>query len=247
MKHWSLCWAFALLLLQACAMPQHRVASDTIRGGPSTLIYVARRGWHVDVGFRALDLTPPLAAVAADFPHAQYLFFGFGDRRYLVSRHKNVPNLLAALWPGAAMVLATGLDAAPEEAFGAKNVTRLRVTVMQAQAAQQFIWDSLVKANAVLRFYEEGPYAGSLYYSAVPRYSAVHTCNTWIAEALKAADLPVHSRGVVFAAQLWSQLRSIAAPDGAARSTAIASPSGAPIAKESWPYSATTSFGLPLS
>ena len=224
MKKWSLCWALAILLQSGCALvPQHRLTAGAIGEAPSTLLYVARRGWHMDVGFRVVDLAPPLAAVAADLPQAQYLFFGFGDRRYLLSRHKKFPNTLAALWPGAAMVLATGLDATPDEAFGAENVIRLRVPVTQAQAAQQFVWNSLVKANTTLRFYAKGPYAGSLYYSAIPTYSALHTCNTWIAEALRAADLPVHSRGVVFAAQLWSQLRSIAAPVDAARSSAITS------------------------
>jgi len=211
-----------------------------VGGDSSTLIYVARRGWHMDVGFRVLDLAPPLAAVAADFPHAQYLFFGFGDRRYLVSGHKNFPNMLAALWPGAAMVLATALDGTPEEAFGAQNVIRLRVPVMQAQAGQEFVWDSLVKENATLHVYADGPYAGSLYYRAIPTYSAVHTCNTWIAEALGATDLPVHSRGVVFAAQLWSQLSGIAA----ARLAAVR-PAASAHRSESRPDAATRPFALP--
>jgi hypothetical protein len=49
----------------------------------------------------------------------------------------------------------------------------------------------------------------SLFFAAAPKYSAVHTCNTWAAEALRAAGLPIHSRGVVFASQLWSQIRRI--------------------------------------
>lgn len=174
---------------------------------PRTVIYVARRGWHIDIGFGASDLTLPLAAVAADFPNVHYLFFGFGDRRYLAATNKNFPNMLAALWPGAAVLLVTGLVAAPGEAFGAEHVIRLEVTSAEAQAAQDFVWNSLAKpATAGLNFYARGPYAGSLYYSALPRYSALHTCNTWAAEVLQAADLPIHSVGVVFAGELWSQV-----------------------------------------
>jgi Protein of unknown function (DUF2459) len=117
--------------------------------------------------------------------------------------------LLAALWPGAAMVLATGLVAPPEEAFGDVNVVRLRVSTLQAQEARDFVWNSLVKANGAVRFYAKGPYEESLYYSAVPTYSAVYTCNTWVAEALRTTGLPIHSVGVVFAAQLWTQVRRI--------------------------------------
>jgi hypothetical protein len=74
---------------------------------------------------------------------------------------------------------------------------------------QEFVWNSFLKVHPTLHYYAKGPYEGSLYYSAVPTYSAVHTCNTWVAEALKAGALHVHTAGVVFAAQLWSQLRSL--------------------------------------
>jgi hypothetical protein len=49
----------------------------------------------------------------------------------------------------------------------------------------------------------------SAYYESVQRYSALHTCNTWAAEALKSAELPVSSSGVEFAWQLWEQVRRL--------------------------------------
>jgi Protein of unknown function (DUF2459) len=210
MKRSALCSMGLLLLLAGCtAMPVRRAAQGVSRPVPPVTVYVARRGWHIDIGFRVSDLEPPLAAVAQDFPDARYLFFGFGDRRYLVSRNKNFPSMLAALWPGAGMVLATSLLVTPEEAFGASYVMHLRVSPARAQDAQDFVWNALVKTDAAVRYYAKGPYAGSLYYSAIPTYSAVHTCNTWVAEALQAAAVPIRSVAVVFAAQLWSQLQSI--------------------------------------
>jgi hypothetical protein len=53
----------------------------------------------------------------------------------------------------------------------------------------------------------EGPYDESAYYGASARYSALHTCNTWAAEALRAAGLDVRTRFVVFAGQTWNQAR----------------------------------------
>ena len=200
----------ALLLLQACSdMPQRQPDDSTPRAGPPTTIYVARRGWHIDVGFSTADLKPPLASVIASFPSSRYLFFGFGDRHYLVAKHKNFPGLLAALWPGAAVVLVTGLVAVPEEAFGTGRVIRLAVTPAQERAAQAFVWTSFVKDNGVLTIYARGPYDGSSFFGAVPKYSALHTCNTWAAEVLQAAGLRIHSIAVVFAAQLWPQVRHI--------------------------------------
>ncbi len=52
----------------------------------------------------------------------------------------------------------------------------------------------------------QGPYAGSRFFPARLSYSALHTCNTWTADALQAGGVPLHSAGVFFAWQLWDQL-----------------------------------------
>jgi hypothetical protein len=149
--------------------------------------------------------------LADDFPGVRFLFFGFGDRHYLLAKEQSFPAMLAALWPGPGMMLVTGLSATPHEAFGAAQVIVLAVTPDQLQAAQRFVWDSLAKdQDASPGPHAKGPYQGSLYFSATMRYSAAHTCNTWAAEALHAASLPVRSRGVVFAGQLWSQAQRLA-------------------------------------
>ena len=182
----------------------------------SAVIYVARRGWHIDVGFAAADLQPPLNAVAAQFPGVRYLFFGFGDQHYLLAKDRNGPVLLAALWPGRGMILATALASSPQEAFGTTHVAALFVTEKQARDTQAFVWRSMDKQSAEqesgangIKPYAVGPYEGSLYFAATPRYSAFHTCNTWVAESLRAAELPIHSAGVIFAGQLWSQVRRL--------------------------------------
>lgn len=167
----------------------------------SETILVVRRGWHVDVGFPAEQISAPLDAVAQKFPGARYVFFGFGDRHYLLSQHHGLATL-GALWPGAAVILVTALKATPGEAFGASAVVELHVTDTQLRAAQAFIWKSLAHGDEV---YAPGPYDGSLYFSATARYSGLHTCNTWVAESLRAAGLPVRSRAVIFAGQIWSQ------------------------------------------
>jgi hypothetical protein len=58
-----------------------------------------------------------------------------------------------------------------------------------------------------------GPYAGSRYYESAQRYSAVYTCNTWAADALRTAGLPVRATGVAFAGALWRQVRPLRAPE----------------------------------
>jgi hypothetical protein len=45
-----------------------------------------------------------------------------------------------------------------------------------------------------------------VFYAATGTYDLSHTCNTWTAEALRAAGAPVSAAGVVFAGQLLDQL-----------------------------------------
>ena len=214
-----------LLALAALLTMPHSSAAQSPSSASSAVIYVVRRGWHIDVGFEVTELQPPLKSLATQFPGARYLVFGFGDQHYLLAKNHNAPVLLAALWPGRGMLLVTGLTSPPQEAFGADHVAALAVTAEHTLGAQTFIWQSLDRremsnsaadrtgaaegAADQLKSYQRGPYEGSLYFSATPTYSAFHTCNTWAAEALHAATLPVHSAGVVFAGQLWRQVRRL--------------------------------------
>jgi len=179
--------------------------------GPAVTLFVVRREWHIEVGFAVADLGPPLRPVSARFPGAKYLTFGFGDRRYFLAKHRNAPVLLGALWPGPALVLVTGLADTPAAAFGGTDVAELMLSAEQARAVQSFIRGSLSQAQPDVdpSPYAPGPYEGSLYYAARQRYSAFHTCNTWAAEALRAGEVPVHVRGVVFAGQLWPRVEKL--------------------------------------
>jgi Protein of unknown function (DUF2459) len=172
-------------------------------------VYVARRGWHIDVGMAVADLALPLASVAQTLPQAQYIFFGFGDRHFLLAKHHNAPVLLASIWPGQGLMLLTGLSAAPEQGFGADHVIRLMVGAEQMQALQAFVWKSLQTREGALTAQDPGPYEDSMYLPAAMKYSALHTCNTWVAEALRAGGFRVHSAGVIFAGQLWPQVRRL--------------------------------------
>ena len=182
--------------------------ADISAAGEPTVL-VARRGWHIDVGLAVENLSPPLASLAAHLPDAKYTFFGFADKHYLLAPKRNAPVLLSALWPGAGIILATGLPNSPREAFGENHVIALQLDEANLAALQSFIWKSLRTNGANVDIYQHGPYEGSAYFLASQKYSAFHTCNTWGAEALQAAGFRVHTHGVLFAGQLWVQARRL--------------------------------------
>jgi len=202
-------WAMAVLWASGACSAQEATPSPFTYAGASSSVYIARRGWHIDIGLAASDLTPPLDAVADNFVGVRYIFLGFADKHYLSAKNHSAPTLLAALWPGGAVILVTALSGSPDEGFGASHVIHLPLREDQMRALRTFLWNSLVATDQTLSVYRDGPYEGSSYYLARAKYSAFHTCNTWAAQALRAAGLRVHTTGVIFAGQLWSQARRL--------------------------------------
>lgn len=199
-------------LLTACLSVKHEVRMTPAAGVSDTrIVYLVRRKWHIDVGFAAADLGAPLESLGARFPGATYVFFGFGDRRYLLAKHRNAPVLLGALWPGPGLVLMTAIEGSPQAAFGASQVIEFQVPSKDVVAAQTFVRASIASTDST-----PGPYEDSLYFGALARYSALHTCNTWAAETLKSAGLPFRSQGVLFAGQLWASALKFASRENAA-------------------------------
>jgi hypothetical protein len=209
-----------MALLVACSASPPRLAQPPSSGAAdgTASLYVIKRKWHVDIGLATADLQPPLASLRAQFPPTQYLLFGFGDRHYLLDQDRGFSGALAALWPGPGLMLVTGLSTSLQVAFGEDNVIEITVTAAQLRDAQAFVWRALAAHEGAIAALRAGPYEGSLYYSASQAYSAVHTCNTWAAEALRAAGLPVHSFGVELAPQLWIQAQRLGHRQGVAPS-----------------------------
>jgi uncharacterized protein (TIGR02117 family) len=206
-------WAIALttLALAACGtVPlQNTELAAGADAGPPVVIFVIRRSWHTDIGFDVADLHLPLASLRPMLPRASYLLFGFGDRHYFMHRGESIGTTIGAAWPGAGLVLMTGLTETPEQAFSAAGVIRLTLSASQARRLESFVWETLATRENAASALAAGPYDGSFYYASTTRYSGLHTCNTWTAEGLEAAGLPVHSFAVEFSGQIWRQVRTI--------------------------------------
>jgi hypothetical protein len=138
-----------LAVLAACATVP-RDEAPGLDDADAATVYVVRRGWHTDIGFAVRDLDGPLAAVAGNFPGADYLIVGFGDRGYLEARERGAADLLA-LWPGEGLMLATGIKAPPQQAFGADEVVELRLRRKAMAAVRGFVQGSFRLPAAIQR------------------------------------------------------------------------------------------------
>ena len=179
---------------------------------PTEAIYVISGGWHTELGLSVQAITGSLAALKPEFPSARYLVFGWGAHDYYMSQNPGIGDLLRAAASGPAVMLVIPLKISPEAFFGAANVFALPAPSGGIQPLSDFLWDYLaVDKEGPPRRVGTGPYLQSVFYASTGTYNLGHTCNTWTAEALYAAGLPVNAAGVVFASQVLDQLSSIRA------------------------------------
>jgi uncharacterized protein (TIGR02117 family) len=196
--------------LAGCAATSARPEIGT--GAPEATLYVIGRGWHTDVGLPVPDIAGPLAILAQSFPGVRVLVFGFGERAYLLSRDKGLAEMLRALFPGPGAMLVTALSTAPAAAFGPSHVIAFRLSRARFNRVAAFLWSYLKHdRQGTPEPIAPGPYPGSMFYASNGTYSLGYTCNTWTAEALRSGGLPIAVSGVLFAGQVWRQVRQIAA------------------------------------
>ena len=175
-------------------------------------IYVIAAGWHTEIALPVQAIHDPLRAVAPDFPGARYLSFGWGERNYYMARAPTVGDAMSALFPGPAVLLVTPLYGPPRASRPSAQVFELGLSTAGLDRLSNHLWAAFEKSgDGTPRRLAAGPGPGSVFYAATGTYSASYTCNTWTAEGLRVAGVPVSSAGVVFAGELTDQLRSLGA------------------------------------
>ena len=171
-------------------------------------IYVLRGGWHTELALPLQLIDSLLSGLKSDFPGARYLVFGWGARDYYMAQNPGIAEATRALSPGPAVMLVMALPSAPSENAFVVFVSRQGVARLS-----RWLWNELAKApGEEPQRVAAGPHPQSVFYAGTGSYDASHTCNTWTAEALRVARLPVNAAGIVFADQVTAQLAPFATP-----------------------------------
>src|SRR6202049_3983278 len=153
-------------------------------GTPDDALRVLENYWAKTSGFGCILL---LAHDWADWEATKRSYELFA--RYVLPRFEE-----RSLWRSQSM----DWMRANREAFSAKR---------KAAAASAVERHLAKDADGAPRRIGVGPYPGSVFYASTGIFDVTHTCNTWTAEALRAAGVPVSSVGVVYSSQLLDQLR----------------------------------------
>ncbi len=175
------------------------------------IVFVSSNGWHSGIAIARADLPPGAIPETADFPNAAYFEFGWGNREYYPAPRKTLGLTLGAALPGAAAVHLSGLARHPREMFPGSEWIALRVTDDGFRRLVAYLRGSFERGAAFRAVASaRGLYDFSAFYPATGTFHLFYTCNTWIAQGLAQAGLPVRFTGVQQAEELMSQLRALA-------------------------------------
>ncbi|MCI0545835.1 MAG: DUF2459 domain-containing protein [Candidatus Rokubacteria bacterium] len=186
-------------------------------GEAAVPVWLVDHGWHVGLVVPRAAIPSGLLPEQEDFPGARYLEVGWGDADFYRTPEAGVGLAVkAALASGGSAVHMVGLRAPPTEIFPGREIVEIRLSEPGFVALVRFVDGSLAREGSD-RAPALGPglYGTSAFYPARGRYRLWNTCNTWVAEALRAAGAPITPAWAMSAGYLMHQARQVGHPAGA--------------------------------
>lgn len=171
------------------------------------VVHVVNHGWHSGLVVERAALDG--AAVAAEFPHADHLEFGWGDAGYYPAERFGVWLALRALfWPTPTVLHVAGFSGEVTNTFPYFQIVRVELSEpgfarLRAHIETSFACDSAGRLQPV----GPGWYGDSRFYRARGKFFFPKMCNYWAAAGLRAAGCPVNPWCTITAGQLTAQTR----------------------------------------
>ena len=195
------------LLMTACLGPIRELHPPR-SGEATTTVYVIVYGWHTGLVIRRDQIPTEAWPEHVRFPSAAFLEVGWGDRAFYQSPDAGLGLALrAAFASGGSVLHVAGLERPPPELFTRAEIVAVELSERAVEALARFVSRAYAR-NASGEPIDLGPglYAGSRFYAATGRYSLLYTCNTWIAEALRAGGCPITPAWAATAGNLLHQV-----------------------------------------
>lgn len=198
----------AVLLLGACATSgqPHAPAVDEA----SRTVYVTSHGWHSGLLLRVADL-PGGSPLARDFPDAEHIEVGWGDRVYYLAAEPTVwMAMQAVLWPTPGVLHVVGLRGSPQASFPGSETVEVALTAAGFERLHARVQASFELDTAGLPVVlGPGLYGESRFYASRESFHLFKTCNVWTAQVLREAGLPLVPATALTAGSLLRQLEPL--------------------------------------
>lgn len=186
----------ALLLLgalfAACGTTRLEPAPPS-RAGDAPRVYLLGQGWHAGLIIERDAGTVRLWPERGDFPEAEFVEVGWGEREFYQAADPGVwMAVKAALWPSPSVVFMSGLRSPPESVFVCSDLIALDLSPARMERLLRYVHDSFDRTGsartAPLPVSQPASWA---FYPARGDFHLFNTCNTWTAGALAAAGYPL--------------------------------------------------------
>ncbi len=166
-------------------------------------------GWHSGIVIRRDQIPIEAWPEHVRFPLARFLEVGWGDRAFYRSPDAGAGLALrAAFASGGSVLHVAGLGQPPAEVFTRAEIVAVELSGRAVEALTRFVSRAYARdASGDPIDLGPGLYPGSRFYAATGRYSLLYTCNSWIAEALRAAGCPITPAWALTAGNLLFQAR----------------------------------------
>lgn len=179
-------------LLYACASPPKDLFPP-VPGEPSKKIYLVSQGWHAGIVVKRADIPEGIWPQHNDFPDAEYLELGWGDKDYYMTPSPHIGmTFKAGLLPTASVLHIVGFRGPVTRYFPHSEVIRIELSEAGFLRLCSYIENSYALDEAG-RAQPLGPslYGAGQFYLSRESYHAFNTCNVWTARGLREAGCPV--------------------------------------------------------
>lgn len=175
---------------------------------PTVRVFIVVHRWHSGVALPRAALAPAILPEVADFPDADYLEFGWGDRDYYEGKRGAWVILKAALWPRPGVLHVASCSGKIVRCFPYSRILSLDLTDAALQRLSERLGGSF-RRDAQPKAPPLGPglYGESRFYPSRDKFHVLRTCNTWTASLLQAAGYPLRPASSLTVNSLLKQLK----------------------------------------
>jgi uncharacterized protein (TIGR02117 family) len=183
-------------------------------------IFVLGGGYHTGLVVPARAVPESAWPARRDFPEADYLELGWGEREYYSQVDPGMSLALLALFtPSASTLRAMPVAGSPVHFFRDSLLIELELSQAGFERMVEFVrrsyeLDASGRAIVIASEHQDG----SRYYASPRTFHALENCNVWVARALETAGLPVRPETALTSGMLLRQVRPLSvAPPAASR------------------------------
>ena len=199
--------ALILLAFGACAtappgpIPRH--------DGPTVSIWLVTQDAHTGIAVLRADIPPGLWPESRDFPQADYLEVGWGERNFYMGRDQGFwGTLRVALGSNPSVLHVAGIRGPLPGSFPASEIVEFSLPAAGYERLIRHIHDAYDRTGApVVAPLGPGLYGDSRFYPGRESFTLLRTCNVWTAQGLRDAGLPIND--AITLEGLMSQARRI--------------------------------------